>query len=411
MKILYVLGILPEWPKALRPLPPLDSGAPHSNIFRLVEHLAASPWENGFRINVVSAVGPEQLNILKREWPEGSYVGNYEWVVIPPSIRKISSGLLKFMPLSCGVLRRTNQADSLQSLFFIKKIYKIYKKLQPDIVILDDGPQFIKGLTTFIPRQKFIFFCRGDMGVSRRDLHKARLIIVTNDSLGKWLQEINPQISHYAIVRNTLAPEYENIAWSSERFQQEIKRIIFVGRIEPYKGVEYLIKAFARVVEKFSNAQLVVVGSSLMGDKSEGKISAYEMEMHLLAEELLPPGTCRWTGWLSQAQLVQEYKKSYLAVFPSTWIEGFGMVALEAMACGLPVIASRRPGFSSLLGTGGGILLEDPTDFIKLADVILELLRDPTRAESLGGEGYQLAREYTVKKAANEFLKIVEFFK
>jgi glycosyltransferase involved in cell wall biosynthesis len=408
MKILYICGIIPEWPTALRPLPPLDSGAPHGNIFRLIEELAASAQGKGFQVKVLSAISPEQVPVIKEKWPYGEYWGDYIWIVIPQIIRRISSAFLNLMPLSSGLLRRTKKADSIQAWYYLRNIRKLFKQFKPDMVILDDAPQFIKGLLTFVPKDKLAFYCRGDMGFSREWLHKTKMVLVTNDNLGRWVLEINPHVQQYFIVRNSLSPEYENLPWRPDRFRRDEKRIIFVGRLEPKKGLEYLIRAFAPVVGKYPAARLVIVGSALKEERANGSLSDYEKDMRSLAENTLPQGTYRWLGWLNQTQLVKEYQKSYLAIYPSTYVEGFGMVVLEAMACGLPVIASNCPGYASLIAQGGGILVDNPMDIDGLAEALLKLLDDPVLAESLGFQGYRLAKDYTVKQAAKEFLAITE---
>lgn len=408
MKILYVCGIVPEWPQLMRTLPPLDSGAPHGNIFRLIEELSEQAACNDLKIKVLSAIAAEQVPIMQQRWPAASYGGDYEWVVIPKILRKASFFCSRYFSISGGVLRRLTQADSLQALYYIRNIKRIFNLYQPDLVILDDAPQFIKGLLSFVTPKKLAFYCRGDMGISRKYLHIPRLILVTNEKLGQWLREINPQIKHIRIVGNSLSKEYDNLPWKPERFRQEKKRIIFVGRLEPVKGLEYLIKAFAMVVGRFPTARLIIAGGSLKETGGSGNLSDFENKMRTLAAESLPPGTCHWLGWLDQSQLVAEYQKSYMAVYPSILVEGFGMVALEAMACGLPVIAADCPGFASLLAGGRGILLEDPKDIEKLASAIFDLMENPDKAISIGYSGFKFAKEFSSKKAARDFLLIIE---
>ncbi len=84
------------------------------------------------------------------------------------------------------------------------------------------------------------------------------------------------------------------------------------------------------------------------------------------------------------------------------------MVALEAMACGLPVVASRRPGFEALLGSGGGILVDDPAAVNELAAALIGLLDNRKLAEACGRKGYSVAREFTVERTTRQFVDAIE---
>jgi glycosyltransferase involved in cell wall biosynthesis len=86
------------------------------------------------------------------------------------------------------------------------------------------------------------------------------------------------------------------------------------------------------------------------------------------------------------------------------------MVALEAMACGVPVVASDQPGFRFLLREGGGILVDDPTDTESLAEAILMLLRDEELACALGRQGQRVARQYTIERSAQDFIATMQRF-
>ena len=84
------------------------------------------------------------------------------------------------------------------------------------------------------------------------------------------------------------------------------------------------------------------------------------------------------------------------------------MVALEAMRCGTPVVASRRPGFEEVVVHGEtGLLVDDPTDIPALAEAILQVLRDPELARRMGEAGYRRSLEYTPEKAVERLIEII----
>ncbi len=406
LHILYVCGITPEWPASLRPLPPLDSGAPHGNILRLVEHLSGPAHRRSLRITIASAASADQQAQIAGRWPAGSLCGDYHQVTLPPGVRRWSAGLLQRFPLSSGFLNRLWGAYSLQALVYLRGLRRLYRRLRPDLVILDDAPQYIRGLARFVPRRKLVFYCRGDMGSSRRFVHWPAAVWVTNEPLGEWLRQINPRLPHYTVIPNSLPLEYLSVLWDQQRFLQSPRQILFAGRLTAVKGLEYLLRAFARLRDAVPEARLLIVGAEMPGGRADGSQQAtgFEAEMRALAGQLLPPDAVDWKGWLPADALIRLYRQVYLAVYPSTWVEGFGMVALEAMACGTPVIVSRRPGFVSLVGQGGGLIVDDPRDIAGLSQAMQTVLLDPALAQDLGYQGYQVARRYSVERAAESFV-------
>lgn len=408
MKILYICGVTPEYPAPLHPLPPLDSGSPHSMIFRLVEHLAQSTDSHNLQISVVSAISPEQETREKELWPDGSYRGDYHWSVISPFNHKLSGFVMSKLPLAAPVLQRIIGAHSLQAAVFTRDIRRFYEKVKPDIVILDTAPQFIRILDRFIPRNRLVFYCRADMGASRRFLNIPKLILTMDAPLSDWIHEINPNASPCVVVHDSLPENFSEAKWTPERFKSKTPTVLFVGRIAPEKGLEYLIQAFAQVHSTRPDARLVIAGAEWAGH-TKGTITEteYGRKVRAMAEKL-PPDSVEWKGWLNIDGLVNEYQNAYMAVYPSTWVEGFGMVASEAMAFGIPVIASKSPGFQAQLEKGGGILIDNPKDIDTLKNAILRLLNDPELAENLGNQGFLLAREYTVERTAENFINAIK---
>ncbi len=119
--------------------------------------------------------------------------------------------------------------------------------------------------------------------------------------------------------------------------------VLYVGRIEPLKGIDILLQSIA-LLEGGSNTRLLIVGGSLDGDE--------ELErMREMAEELGLRDRVTFTGSVSQAELPIYYGAADVFVLPSHY-ESFGLVALEAMACGTPVVASRVGGLKTFINHG-----------------------------------------------------------
>jgi D-inositol-3-phosphate glycosyltransferase len=163
--------------------------------------------------------------------------------------------------------------------------------------------------------------------------------------------------------------------------------LLFVGRIQPLKGLDVAIGALAELRRR--DAQLVVVGGPSGPD---GHAEAAKAEV--LADELGVADRIRWVQPQPHHLLATYYRAADLCVVPSR-SESFGLVALEAAACGTPVVAAAVGGLRTLVDDGDtGYLVEDrhPEVFASAVDA---LLADPARAQRMGEAAAARARGYT----------------
>jgi len=172
--------------------------------------------------------------------------------------------------------------------------------------------------------------------------------------------------------------------------------------MDPLKGVWELLLAFEQVHATLPDARLMIVG----GNFGQGPLSDFESKLATFAAEHHLP--VEFIGQVPNEELPGYYRQADLAVFPSICLESFGMVALEAMRCGLPVIASRRPGFEELIAEGEtGLIVDDPKDISRLADAILQILNNPALCQNMGFAGYTRSLAYSPQSAADQFLRIL----
>ncbi len=163
--------------------------------------------------------------------------------------------------------------------------------------------------------------------------------------------------------------------------------LLFVGRIQPLKGLDVAIGALAELRRR--DAQLVVVGGPSGAD---GHAEAAKAE--LLADELGVAERIRWVSPQPHQLLATYYRAADLCIVPSR-SESFGLVALEAGACGTPVVAAAVGGLRTLVDDGEtGYLVEgrQPEVFASAVDA---LLSDPARAQRMGAAAAARARGYT----------------
>jgi D-inositol-3-phosphate glycosyltransferase len=163
--------------------------------------------------------------------------------------------------------------------------------------------------------------------------------------------------------------------------------LLFVGRIQPLKGVDVAIGALAELDNQ--QAELVIVGGPSGPDGEAEAIKA-----HVLAEELGVDDRIHWVAPQPHYRLATYYRAADLCVVPSR-SESFGLVALEAAACGTPVVAAAVGGLRTLVENGRtGFLVED-RDPAAFAASIDRVLADHTAALAMGEAAAAHARGFT----------------
>lgn len=182
------------------------------------------------------------------------------------------------------------------------------------------------------------------------------------------------------------------------------KKVLFVGamnRGHDHKGVDVLLRAFRDVSKFHKDASLILVGT---GDMVE-----YYQKM---ARDLKISESVTFKGAVDEETLIDIYRDSYVLVLPTKTIaEGFGMVLIEANACGKPVIGSRIGGIKYVIKDGETGLLVPPGDPDALADAIIHLLENPSLARMMGKKGRKMVEQnYKWQKVAEATEKILEEF-
>jgi glycosyltransferase involved in cell wall biosynthesis len=167
----------------------------------------------------------------------------------------------------------------------------------------------------------------------------------------------------------------------------------FVGRFHIQKGLFDLIEIWKRVCKKKPDARLAVVGEGSMMNELVMRI-----EKEGLSENIV------FHGFLDGRKKFEIIQSSSVFVFPSTY-ESFGMAALEAMACGVPVVAYSLAIFQEIYPKG--MIKVSTGDVDSFADAILELLYNVEKKTKIGNDAYELSLEYTWEKTANEILTTI----
>jgi glycosyltransferase involved in cell wall biosynthesis len=177
--------------------------------------------------------------------------------------------------------------------------------------------------------------------------------------------------------------------------------ILHVGRLERVKGIDVLAQAFSTVHRCAPNTRLVFVGD----DRPDGKGSTWRTRLaaYFQAEGL--SDAVQFTGGIDQDELLRWYSKADIVAVPSMLYESFSYTSAQAMAAGLPVVASGIGGIPETVGDAG--IIARPADVQELADALLELTRNESLRLALGQKAQYRANEFfNAGKVASQTLKL-----
>ena len=181
-----------------------------------------------------------------------------------------------------------------------------------------------------------------------------------------------------------------------DEFDDGRTNILFVGRLEKRKGLNYLIEAYKQIKQQIPKSRLIIVGpGTRLRNKYEEQVSRNGLKDVVFA------------GCVSHSELPRYYKTADIVCAPATGKESFGIVLLEAMAVGKPVVASKIDGYASIMTNGVEGLLVPPKDEKALAQALVSLIASKSLRQQMGAKGRLTATEYDWKRIVQ---RVVDFY-
>ncbi len=215
----------------------------------------------------------------------------------------------------------------------------------------------------------------------------------------------NSNIIHFPgdcrIIPNAINTDKYNPANKPlEQFNDNRPKILFLGRFEPRKGLKYLLQALPIIKEKFGDVLLITCGAGLLGYAYQEYISK-DIKDNIYS-----------AGLVSGEEKPNYYASCDIFCAPSIGHESFGIVLLEAMASGKPVVASDISGYRTILENGKQGFLAERRSPEDIADKIIKLLDNKELARKMGEQGRQQALNYSweqiTKKVEAYYTELLE---
>jgi phosphatidylinositol alpha-mannosyltransferase len=271
-------------------------------------------------------------------------------------------------------------------------------------------------LVSFLPIQFLRFSPAINVGTfhAARDAGGARLYTYTRRLLKASFRRLDGKIAVSNAAARLIAPHfpgYYNIIPNGvdvERFSAPtpplpdlddgMVNILFVGRLEKRKGLRYLLRAFARVKSVRPHTRLVVVGA--YGARQRRGYERWVKETDLR--------DVQFRGFVPLEMLPRFHRSAHIFCAPNTGNESQGIILLEAMAAGCPVVASNIEGFAGVVTNGVDGLLVRPEDSDALADSLIELVDNEDRRREIAVRGREHAQEFSWDRVSRRVLTYYE---
>ena len=272
------------------------------------------------------------------------------------------------------------------------KVRALLRKEQFDVIHLHEP------MAPILPLCVLEFSDSVNVGTFHASYARQHLYRITHPIIKRWQQRLHGNIAVSPAARryvnNTFPGDYEIIPngidfkhFSTDvapmpQYQDGKINILFVGRLEKRKGLRYLLEAYGKLKWDLPNIRLIVVGPGNPDKESYRVMSSQNLQ------------DVEFVGLVSYDDLPRYYASADIFCSPATGAESFGIVLLEAMSAGKPVVASDIEGFRGVMTHGEQGLLVPKKDSNALAEALGMLARDPELRRKLGGNGNRLAKEY-----------------
>lgn len=169
--------------------------------------------------------------------------------------------------------------------------------------------------------------------------------------------------------------------------------IFYIGRLEKRKGVKFLLKAVKELQKTNLKVSLVIAGDG----PDRASLERYAQE-HVIPVSFM--------GKISEAEKLKQLHSARVFCSPAHYGESFGIVLLEAMACGLPVVAGDNPGYASVLTSVGSMSLVDPLNTLQFASKLHSLMNDETKRKAWQEWAQQNIGQYDYRQVVDKYLEL-----
>lgn len=276
---------------------------------------------------------------------------------------------------------------------YLTHVKKILKKRRFDVLQIDNRPEFVRSIKAMFPKATvslylhsltFVNFPHTSRAETLAGLRKADLIITNSSSLESRLSARFPSMSRKIRVA-WLGVDTSRFSPIQKTSHPRPFTLLFAGRLIPRKGVPVLLRAAKLVKEQVAQPVKVMIAGGSSTSKYARQLQALSRKFGVHAEFL---------GTVPHCRIHRVFRKADLFICPSQKHESFGLVNVEAMSSGLPVVASKNGGIKEVIQHGrSGLLINQYKNPQAFADAICSLIMNKPLYMKMKQEARQIALE------------------
>lgn len=293
--------------------------------------------------------------------------------------------------------------------YFFNETLKDIKKQQYDAIILENRPGYALPLSK-VTDAKLIIHLHNDFlnSKSKNAVEIAQVtdtVVTVSDFIKQRVETILSQQLKVTTVHNGIdLQRFQNatpLSRSSLGFTEKDFIVVYSGRINPEKGVKELIQAFKRLKD-YPEIKLMIIGGSFFGNEqgNDPFIQSLQAEAKEICNHII------FTGFIPYNQIPSYLSMANVAVIPSIWDDPFPTTILEAMATGLPIIATHSGGIKEACEQCA-IIIEKNSVIEDLYTSILRLYNTPALCTSMSENGLTVSQQYAKERYAKDFFNAI----
>ncbi|MFD2087643.1 glycosyltransferase family 4 protein [Brevibacillus brevis] len=292
---------------------------------------------------------------------------------------------------------------------YLTHVKKILKKRRFDVLQIDNRPEFVRPIKSMFPKATvslylhsltFVNFPHTSRAETLAGLRKADLIITNSSSLESRLSARFPSMSRKIRVA-WLGVDTSRFSPIQKTSYPRAFTLLFAGRLIPRKGVPILLQAAKLVNKQVAQPVKVMIAGGSSTSKYARQLQALSRKFGVHAEFL---------GTIPHCRIHRVFRKADLFICPSQKHESFGLVNVEAMSSGLPVVASKNGGIKEVIQHGrSGLLINQYKNPQAFADAICSLIMNRPLYLKMKQEARQIALEkFSWRATADRLNQIYE---
>ncbi|NIK66854.1 glycosyltransferase family 4 protein [Paenibacillus sp. BK720] len=307
---------------------------------------------------------------------------------------------------------------------YVANIGRAVQKFSPQIIQVENRPTYVIKLRRSNPKAKIWLNLHSSTYISPRHISETQLrksfaladrIIVNSEFLRALILKKMPEaktklrVVYPGVETKRFQSRYTAEGEAARRYHRERKGlvhrkvIVFLGRLIPLKGVHHLLAIVPNLIKVHPDLLVVIVGSPFYGSH---RTTAYSRKLMKMGERYKKH--VRFVPYVPYSEVPGWFMAADIAVMPSGKREAFGLVNVEAMATGLPVIATRAGGMQEIIQDGEtGYLIDQKEIKAELTARLLLLLQNAALRRQMGLKSRQRVEQlFTWEHTAKRWLKI-----